>query len=86
MPGHGPLASAEDMRQFQSFIGELAELGSYAASIDGSLTDTLVNGRLTADEGYGVISLGPIMTLDRSFVIQRSWEEATGNFELYPGY
>ena len=86
MPGHGELASSSDMRQFQTFIRELAELGSYAASIDGSLEDTLVNGRLTADAGYAPIEFGPLLALDRKFVIQRSWEEATGNFQLYEGF
>jgi cyclase len=86
IPGHGELADAADMRQFQSFIRQLAEVGAYAASIDGSLTDTLVNGRLTEDAGYQPTGIGAIAFLDRDFVIQRAWEEATGNFELYPGY
>ncbi len=86
MPGHGVLASAEDMRQFQAFIRQLAALGSYAASIDGILEDTLVNGRLTEDEGYVPIEFGPMLSLNREFVITRAWEEATGSFELYEGY
>ncbi len=86
IPGHGAVTDAAGMRQFQTFIRQLAELGAYANSIDGSLTDTLVNGLLTADAGYLVISFGPFMSLDRNFVIQRAWEEATGNFELYEGY
>ena len=86
IPGHGALTDAEGMRQFQEFIRELAELGSYAASINGSLEDTLVNGRLTADMGYVPITFGPIMSLDREFVMRRAWEEATSNFELYEGF
>ena len=86
IPGHGPVSDATGMRQFQVFIRELAALGSYAASIDGSLADTLVNGRLTSDAGYDPISFGPMFSLDREFVIRRSWEEATGNFELYEGF
>lgn len=86
MPGHGALATAEDMRQFQAFIAQLAEVGSYAASIDGSLEDTLVNGRLTEDAGYIPMEFGPIMALNREFVMTRTWEEATGNFQLYDGY
>ena len=86
IPGHGALTDAAGMRQFQTFIRELATLGAYAASINGTLTDTLVNGLLTSDAGYVPISFGPLLSLDRNFVIQRSWEEATGNFELYPGY
>ncbi len=86
IPGHGALSDAEGMRQFQTFIRELAEVGSYAASINGSLEDTLVNGRLTADAGYVPITFGPTMSLDREFVMQRAWEEATSNFELYEGF
>jgi glyoxylase-like metal-dependent hydrolase (beta-lactamase superfamily II) len=86
IPGHGDVTDAEGMRQFQAFIRELAEVGAYAASINGSLQDTLVNGRLTADAGYVPITFGPIMSLDREFVMRRTWEEATGNFELYEGF
>ena len=86
IPGHGALADAQDMRQFQAFIRELAEVGSYAASIDGSLEDTLVNGRLSEDSDYVPIEFGPIMALNREFVMIRAWEEATGNFALYEGY
>ena len=74
------------LQQFQAFIRQLAALGSYAQSINGSLVDTQVNGELTEDAGYEVISLGPLMSLDREFVVRRAWEEATGNFSLYPGY
>jgi cyclase len=84
IPGHGSVSDAAGMRQFQEFIRELAAVGSYAASIDGSLKDTLVNGRLGKDAGYENVVFGPITILDRNFVIQRAWEEATGNFELYP--
>jgi cyclase len=86
IPGHGTLSDASGMRQFQAFILELAELGAYAASINGSLEDTQVNGRLSADAGYVPITFGPFMSLDREFVIRRTWEEATGNFELYEGF
>ena len=86
IPGHGLLTDKEGMRQFQTFIRELAEVGAYAASINGSLEDTQVNGRLTADAGYVPITFGPFLSLDREFVIRRTWEEATGNFELYEGF
>lgn len=86
IPGHGVLTDTDGLRQFQAFIRQLAEVGAYAASIDGSLTDTLVNGHLTEDAGYTPTGFGAITFLDRDFVIQRAWEEATDNFELYPGY
>ena len=83
IPGHGELSDKAGLRQFQEFIRELAEVGAYAASINGSLKDTQVNGRLTTDAGYEPVSFGPMILLDREFVLQRTWEEATGNFEPY---
>ena len=61
IPGHGPVSDRDGMRQFQAFIRELAALGEYAASIDGSLEDTLVNGRLSEDAGYEPITFGPLL-------------------------
>jgi glyoxylase-like metal-dependent hydrolase (beta-lactamase superfamily II) len=84
IPGHGAVSDPAGLRQFQVFVRELAEVGLYAASINGSLTDTLVNGQLTSDAGYQPVTFGPVTILDREFVIQRSWEEATGNFQPYP--
>ena len=84
IPGHGPVSNAAGLRQFQVFVRELAAVGTYAASINGSLRDTLVNGRLTSDAGYAPVTFGPITILDRDFVMQRSWEEATGSFQLHP--
>ncbi len=86
IPGHGELGDADSIRQFQGFVRQLWALGAYAASINGDLTDTLVNGELTLDAGYREISFGPLLQLDREFVIRRAWEEATGNFALYEGY
>jgi glyoxylase-like metal-dependent hydrolase (beta-lactamase superfamily II) len=86
IPGHGPVSNADGLLAFQAFIRELSELGAYAGSIDGSLEDTIVNGRLTRDTGFNVISFGPFFALDRNFVIERAWQEATGNFELYDGF
>jgi cyclase len=83
IPGHGELSDKAGLRQFQEFIRELAEVGAYAASINGSLKDTQVNGRLTTDAGYEPVSFGPMILLDREFVLRRTWEEATGNFERY---
>jgi len=84
IPGHGAVSDAAGMRQFQVFVRELAAVGTYAASINGTLADTLVNARLSSDAGYAPVTFGPVTILDRDFVVQRSWEEATGNFQLYP--
>ncbi len=86
IPGHGKLADAEGLRQFQAFIRQLAEVGSYAASIDATLADTLVNARLNEDAGYQPMRIAPLFSLDRDFVIKRAWEEATGNYRLYEGF
>ena len=32
----------------------------------------------TTDDGYGVIAIPFVMRLDRNFVIERAWQEATG--------
>ncbi len=80
IPGHGLTTDRKGIRQFQTFLLELAEIGRNAAEKGISLEDTLETDELTADEGYEpmrfIISLG----LDRKFVLQRAWEEATGNF------
>jgi hypothetical protein len=62
-------------------MAQLSQIGSDAAAQGTSLADTLQTDRLTADEGYEPISFVVSLGLDRPFVLQRAWEEATGNFE-----
>ncbi|MCZ6619299.1 MAG: MBL fold metallo-hydrolase [Gammaproteobacteria bacterium] len=80
IPGHGPTTDRNGLRQFQTFLSELAEIGRQAADEGIGLEDTIASDRLTADAGYEPIRLIVSLGLDREFVLQRAWEEATGNF------
>ena len=82
IPGHGEITDRDGIRQYQTFIEQLAEIGRTAAANGWSEEETQVNAELTADAGYEEIAfVGLPIGLDRPFVIRRAWEEATGNFE-----
>lgn len=81
IPGHGPLTDAGGIRAFQGFLRELLQVGTDAAAAGLSLEETLAEAKLTTDEGYGTIGVPFVFSLDRDFVVQRSWEEATGAVE-----
>jgi len=82
IPGHGATTDRAGIGQFQTFMQQLGDIGRQAAADNQSLDDVLATNAFTADANYQplkfVISLG----LDRNFVLQRAWEEATGNFVL----
>ncbi len=80
IPGHGLTTDRNGLRQFQTFLSELAEIGRQAAADGISLEDTRATDKLTADAGYEPIRFIISLGLDREFVLQRAWEEATGNF------
>lgn len=82
IPGHGPTTGPEAIDQFSAFLVQLADIGQAAAATGASLEATLNSTALTADAGYEPIRLIVPIGLDRPFVLQRAWEEATGNFEL----
>lgn len=82
IPGHGSVSSIDGLRQFQSFIAQLGEIGVNAANQNQDLEMTIATDALTEDEGYEEITMIVPIGLSREFVLQRSWEEATGNFEL----
>jgi len=83
IPGHGPTTDARGIRQFQKFLSQLAQIGMRAAERSSSLEETLATTELTEDADYEPIRFfGLSLGLDRDFVVQRAWEEATGNFEL----
>ena len=44
-----------------------------------SLQETLDRKDLSEDEGFGVIAVPLVFSLDRDFVLRRAWEEATGS-------
>jgi glyoxylase-like metal-dependent hydrolase (beta-lactamase superfamily II) len=80
IPGHGPTTDRDGIRQFQTFLDQLGEIGRNAANDGASLEETLTTDQLTADAGYEPIRFIVSLGLDRAFVLQRAWEEATGNF------
>lgn len=83
IPGHGPTTDAAGIRQFQRFLRQLAEIGRTAAESGAELESVRDSDALTEDAGYEAIRFfGVSLGLDRSFVLQRAWEEATGNFTL----
>jgi cyclase len=77
IPGHGPVASREDLAGFARFMNELADSVGKAVTDGLTLDQTLESVDLKEDEGYGEL-LPLIMNLDRDFVVKRAWEEATG--------
>jgi cyclase len=68
-PGHGATTDRDGIRQFQSFMAQLSQIGSDAAAQGTSLADTLQTDRLTAEEGYEPISFVVSLGLDRHFVL-----------------
>lgn len=83
IPGHGATTNRLGIREFQRFIGQLAQIGINAENDGHSLEQTLESNKLSADKGYSAIRVAGIsLGLDREFVLRRAWEEATGNFEL----
>jgi len=83
IPGHGNTTDRHGLRQFQTFMSELAKIGQTAANSEASLESTLAKAQLTSDQGYQEIAFaGFSLGLDREFVITRAWEEATNRIEL----
>lgn len=76
VPGHGPLTDADGIRQFQRFLDQLVAVGQQARQQGWSREQAIAQGHLTEDAGYGVISVPPLFTLDRAFVLGRAWDEA----------
>lgn len=81
IPGHGPVTDAAGLRGFQRFMQQLAEVSLEAERSGRSLEQTQADAVLDADAGYEVMAIPFVMRLDRDFVVQRAWEEATGSFE-----
>jgi len=81
IPGHGAVTDRQGILSFQRFLRELWNVGQEAAREGRSLEETLAVATLSEDEGYGVIAVPLVFRIDRDFVIQRAWEEATGAVE-----
>jgi cyclase len=84
IPGHGEVTDIQGMRKFQAFMQQLSEIGAEAATNGVSLTETKKSSSLTADDGFGEIRMLVPVGIDREFVLQRAWEEATGTVEARP--
>jgi glyoxylase-like metal-dependent hydrolase (beta-lactamase superfamily II) len=80
IPGHGLTTDRAGIRQYQTFLEQLGEIGRDAAARGLSLEETLATDQLTADSGYEPLAFIVSLGLDRPFVLRRAWEEATGNF------
>jgi glyoxylase-like metal-dependent hydrolase (beta-lactamase superfamily II) len=78
IPGHGAVSDRAGIEQFQRFLRELWGQAEAAAKAGKSLDETLASVDLQEDEGYQAIVVPGIVRLDRDFVVQRAWEEATG--------
>jgi len=81
IPGHGPVTDRAGLRQFQTFMRQLAAAGEEAFRNGWSLEQTTSEAKLDADAGYDVMAIPLVMRLDRDFVLKRAWEEATGRFD-----
>jgi len=83
IPGHGDTSDRNGLIDFQNMMKQLASIGREAASKNLSLQETLDSSALTEDSGYELIKVfGISLGLDRKFVLRRTWEESTGNFEV----
>jgi glyoxylase-like metal-dependent hydrolase (beta-lactamase superfamily II) len=77
IPGHGAVTDRAGLEQFRDFMAELSQLAADAVARGTSLTDFLASAPLHADAGYEVIQIPFVMRLDRAFVLQRAYEEAS---------
>lgn len=83
IPGHGQVTGRSQLKQFQRFIRQLADIGRWAKAEGLSLEETLATDRLTEDAGYEPISFVLPIGLDRAFVLRRTWEETHQAFQRH---
>jgi cyclase len=82
IPGHGATTDRAGIRDFQNFMKQLSAIGTQAAKEHWTLEKTLTTRELTTDADFEPLKFIVSIGLDREFVLQRAWEEATGNFEI----
>lgn len=80
IPGHGLTTDRAGLKQFQAFLNQLASIGRSVVEEGLSLDETLATDQLSEDAGYKPIQFIIPLGLDRDLVLERTWEEATGNF------
>jgi len=80
IPGHGPVTDRAGIERFQRFLREVWEIVQQAAGEGLSLerTQELARKTLTSDAGFESIRIPGLLRIDRDFVVQRTYEEATG--------
>jgi cyclase len=77
IPGHGQVTDREGLRQFQTFMRQLAEVGEQTVRNGWTLEQAEREAKVDADAGYQVLSIPFVIRLDREFAVRRAWEEAT---------
>jgi len=80
IPGHGVTTDRNGLRAFQRFLQQLGDIGQQAAAENWTLEQVRSTAALTEDAGYEPIEFIVSLGLDRGFVLQRAWEETTGQF------
>src|SRR5258705_6169705 len=75
--GHGPVTDREGLRQFQTFMRQLAEVGEQTVRNGWTLEQAEREAKVDADAGYQVLSIPVVMRLDREVAGRRAWEAAT---------
>ena len=78
-----PLVALQGLRKYLR-VGNRFAQARQAVAEGWTLEQTRASDRLTEDAGYEPIRFIVSLGLDREFVLQRAWEEATGNFERIP--
>jgi len=81
IPGHGGVTDRDGLRQFQTFMRQLAEVGEQSMRNGWTLEQAEREAKVDADAGYEVMSIPFVMRLDRDFAVRRAWEEATGKVQ-----
>ena len=83
IPGHGATTDRNGIIKFQEFMEQLADIGREAAANKTPLDDVVASSSLDTDAGFEMIKFAGIpIGLNREFVLRRTWEESTGNFEI----
>src|SRR5439155_11453623 len=81
IPGHGPVTDRAGLRQFQTFMRQLAEVGEQTVRNGWTLEQAEREAKVDADAGYQVRAIPFVIRLDREFAVRRAWEEATGKVQ-----
>jgi glyoxylase-like metal-dependent hydrolase (beta-lactamase superfamily II) len=81
IPGHGAVTDRDGLREFQTFMRQLAEAGEQAAHRGWSLEQTQQDAVIDADGEWKTVWIPFVLKHDRAFTVRRAWEEATNKVE-----